>query len=439
MNAHNIGLIIGHEYTTRVKKKSFILTTLLTPLLMGLLIVVPALIMYFGGKGEQRIKVFDGTGIILQQLPDTETTIFEAPGEAESVELLKCVLEHTGLYAIVEISPFDSLGNVSVKSYSVEPLNIEVKQLLTDRIEKAVEASRLASYNIPGIEQILQDIRTDISIETITVSKDGSEKQESVELYMALSYLMAFLIYMFVFLFGNMVMRSVIDEKSNRIVEVIVSTVNSIDLMIGKIVGVALVALTQFTIWIVLLLAITTAISSMVLPDVSGLMATATQSPVESQVPGGLQSVLSTLFSLNWGFILVCFLIYFILGYLLYASMFAAIGSAVDNEADTTQLTLPVTIPLIIGLFIMLHTFEHPSSQLSVWASIIPWTSPMVMLARIPFGVVPMWQIAVSTAVLLITFLATAWASAKIYKTGILLYGKKTTVRDLLRWLKQKN
>ena len=439
MKARNIWLVLGHEYTARVKKKSFILTTLLTPILMGLLIVVPGLIMYFGGDGEQKIKVFDGTGVILPQLSGNEKVIFESPEEFETVDILKCVLGHTGLYALVEISPFDSLGNVSVKSYSVEPVNIEVKQILSEQIGKALETYRLASYNIPDIERILQDIKADITVETLTVAEDGSSKEESVEIYMILAYLMAFLIYMFIFLFGNMVMRSVIDEKSNRIVEVIISTVDSVDLMVGKIIGVALVALTQFTIWIVLLLAITSATSSLVMPDAGGMMATMTQSQLPAEAPGGLQNMLGSLFSLDWAFILGCFVIYFLLGYLLYASMFAAIGSAVDNEADTSQLILPVTIPLIIGLFIMLHTFEHPSSQLSFWASIIPWTSPMVMLARIPFGVVPFWQVAVSVAVLLVTFLATAWASAKIYRTGILLYGKKSTVRDLLKWVKQKD
>lgn len=439
MNAHNIGLVIGHEYMTRVKKKSFLLFTLLTPLFMGLMILVPGLIIYFGGKDEQKVKIFDNTGVICQRLSGNESTIFEAPAEGETLEMLKPIMEQTGLYALVEISPFDENGNVTVKSYSVEPLNIEVKGLLTEQIEKALETTRLASYNIPDIEQILENIKADVHIETLTLSDDGSAKEEKVEIYMGLSYIMAFLIYMFVFMFGNMVMRSVIEEKTNRIVEVIVSTVNSVDLMIGKILGVALVALTQFIIWVVLLLAITGATSSLVLPQVTDIASFTASADVPADMPAnGFAKALSMLFDLNWGYMLGCFIIYFLLGYLLYSSMFAAIGAAVDNEADTGQLSLPVTIPLIIGLFIMLHTFEHPSSPLSFWASIIPWTSPMVMLARIPFGVVPFWELALSIALLLATFLATAWASAKIYKTGILLYGKKSTVKDLLQWLKQK-
>jgi len=438
MNVHNIGLVIGHEYMTRVKKKSFILFTILTPLLMGLMIIVPGLIVYFGHDGDQKIKVFDNSGIIFEQLQSDEHTIFEKAEEFETVDAFKSILEQSGYYALVEISPADSTGNVSVRSYSVEPLNAEVKHELSSQIEKAVENNRLALYNIPNINQILEDIKADISIETLTVSEDGSSKEDIVEIYMILSYLMAFLIYMFVFLFGNMVMRSVIDEKSNRIVEVIVSTVNSVDLMFGKIIGVALVALTQFIIWIVLLLGITTVASSFLMPEMLQVPTVAAGAPVPTEIPGEVGNVISILFSLDWGYMIGCFLIYFILGYLLYASMFAAIGAAVDNEADTGQLTLPVTIPLIIGLFIMLNTFEHPNSDLSFWASIIPWTSPMVMLARIPFGVVPLWQLALSIVLLALTFLATAWASAKIYKTGILLYGKKSTVKDLFQWLKQK-
>jgi ABC-2 type transport system permease protein len=244
------------------------------------------------------------------------------------------------------------------------------------------------------------------------------------------------------------------------VVEVIVSSVKSVELMMGKIIGVALVALTQFFIWIALTLIIVTAVNTIAGPklmqNMGGMdtvLATAgednhigpedmaailDQASQESDA-SGMVKILAQVKDLNWGYIIGCFLIYFLLGYLLYASMFAAIGAAVDNEADTNQLQLPVTIPLIIGLFIMLHTFEHPNSALSVWTSIIPWTSPMVMLARIPFGVVPSWQLILSIVLLALTFLATAWFSAKIYKIGILTYGKKSTFKDLLKWMKLKD
>ena len=280
---------------------------------------------------------------------------------------------------------------------------------------------------------------------------------------MVLAYLMSFMIYMFVFMFGNMVMRSVIDEKSSRVVEVIVSSVKSVELMMGKIIGVALVALTQFLIWVVLTFAIVTGVSTFAAPkladdadmaqavrmaassggvhpdNIDGIVDAASQQTVADGESDGIFDIISKVKGLPWGYIIGCFLIYFLLGYLLYASMFAAIGAAVDNEADTSQLQLPITIPLIIGLFIMLHTFEHPSSQLSFWASIIPFTSPMVMLARIPFGVVPFWQLALSIGLLIITFVAMAMLSARIYRAGILMYGKKSSWKDLWKWMKQKN
>jgi ABC-2 type transport system permease protein len=248
---------------------------------------------------------------------------------------------------------------------------------------------------------------------------------------MALSYIMSLLIYMFIFMFGNMVMRGVIEEKSGRIVEVIVSSVKSVELMIGKILGIALVALTQFLIWVVLTLVLVAVAGFLMGGDIVGTMETADVA--------GMGSILKGISEIRFGYILTCFLIYFVLGYLLYAGMFAAVGAAVDNEADTGQLSMPVTIPLIIGLFLMLPTFQNPTGQLAFWASIIPFTSPMVMMARIPFGVVPFWELALSILLLLATFLLMAVISAKIYKVGILTYGKKASFKDLWKWIKTKN
>ena len=460
MNWKKVGIVISHEYTTRVRKKSFILTTLLTPIGMALLICVPALIMLFSGNENQKVKVIDESGIVAPYFENSEHITYVMGTEGETVDLLKGIFDELDYYAIVGISPLDEKGEVSVISYSKEPLSMDVKNAVSRTVNKAVETHKLEQYDIRDLDSILADVKTDIKVNSMTLTNDGDAKEDSVEIYMVLSYLMSFLIYMFVFMFGTMVMRSVIDEKSSRVVEVIVSSVKSVELMMGKIIGVALVALTQFFIWIALTLVIVTAVNAFAGPklmqsmggmeqavavagqdgnigtaDMTSILEAAGSDPDAS----GFVKVLAQIKGLDWGYIISCFLIYFLLGYLLYASMFAAIGAAVDNEADTSQLQLPVTIPLIIGLFIMLHTFEHPSSPLSVWASIIPWTSPMVMLARIPFGVVPTWQLLLSFFLLLVTFLATAWFSAKIYKIGILTYGKKSTFKDLLRWLKLKD
>ena len=226
-------------------------------------------------------------------------------------------------------------------------------------------------------------------------------------------------------------------------VEVLISSVDSLELMFGKIIGVAAVALTQFFLWIVLTAVIVLGVSPFVGMDtLAASTAAMSMTPEMNVMPdvstsGELAAVMSTLSSLNYGEILLSFLIYFVLGYLLYASLFAAIGSAVENEADTQQLQMPVTIPLLLAFFIAFYAFKAPDSQVVFWGSIIPFTSPIVMLARIPFGV-PFWELALSIGLLLVTFIAMAYVSAKIYKVGILMYGKKTTFRDLYKWLKQK-
>ena len=460
MNWKKVGIVISHEYTTRVRKKSFILTTLLTPIGMALLICVPMLIMLFSGNEQQKVKVIDQSGIVAPYLENSEHTTYVMGTEGETVDLLKDIFDELDYYAIVGISPLDEKGEVSVISYSKEPLNMDLKTSINRAVNKAVENRKLMQYDIQNLDEILADVKTDIKLNSMTLTNDGDAKEDSVEIYMVLSYLMSFLIYMFVFMFGTMVMRSVIDEKSSRVVEVIVSSVKSVELMMGKIIGVALVALTQFFIWIALTLIIVMAVNTIAGPklmqNMGGVeqivamtgedgnispadMAAIAQSSGETGDAAGVMKILGQIKDLDWLYIIGCFLVYFLLGYLLYASMFAAIGAAVDNEADTNQLQLPITIPLIIGLFIMLHTFEHPNSALSVWTSIIPWTSPMVMLARIPFGVVPTWQLLLSIFLLLVTFLATAWVSAKIYKIGILTYGKKSTFKDLIKWMKIKD
>ena len=460
MNWNKVGIVISHEYTTRVRKKSFILTTLLTPIGMALLICLPALIMLFSGNEEQKVKVIDESGIVAPYFEDGGHTTYVMGTEGETVDMLKGIFDELDYYAIVGISPLDEKGEVSVVSYSKEPLNMELKNDINRTVNKAVEQRKLEQYDIKDLDSILSDVKTDIKVNSMTLTSDGDAKEDSVEIYMVLSYLMSFLIYMFVFMFGTMVMRSVIDEKSSRVVEVIVSSVKSVELMMGKIIGVALVALTQFFIWIALTLIIVMAVNTIAGPklmqSVGGMeqvvavagqdgnigpndMASILDAAGSDPDASGMVKILGQIRDLNWPYILGCFLIYFLLGYLLYASMFAAIGAAVDNESDTSQLQLPITIPLIIGLFIMLHTFEHPGSALSVWTSIIPWTSPMVMLARIPFGVVPAWQLILSIVLLALTFLATAWFSAKVYKIGILTYGKKSTFKDLFKWMKLKD
>ncbi|MBQ3820086.1 MAG: ABC transporter permease, partial [Bacteroidales bacterium] len=280
---------------------------------------------------------------------------------------------------------------------------------------------------------------------------EGKEKVSESGVYMMVSMILGMIIYMFIALFGGMVMSSVIEEKASRVVEVLVSSVKATELMFGKIIGVALVALTQFFLWIVLTLAIlgiVGAVSGQNLlqgADTTQMVQTVgvLQAEQAEEVAAALSDqgemgvIFSTLGNLPYGQILVCFVVFFLFGYMLYASLFAAIGSAVENEGDTQQLQIPITIPLLLGFFIAIYAFKAPDSALVFWGSMIPFTSPIVMLARLPFGV-PVWEIVLSIVLLIATFAVCAWISAKIYKVGILMFGKKSTWKDLWKWFKQK-
>ena len=453
MKKNKIFIILAREFSTRVKKKSFILTTVLTPLLFAGLMTVPSLIMLFSSSDKLKLAVIDESGIVMPYLENTEETEFEQI-KGKSLEQLKKDFDNLGVDAIIGISALDSTKNLSVSAVSKKQLNINVQSQIEKNIKKAVEDNKLKDYNIPNIDTILNAVKTNISIKTFKIGDDGKETESKVEIYMGIGYIASFMIYMFIFMFGSMVMRSVIEEKSTRIVEVIVSSVKPIQLMMGKILGVASVALTQFFIWIVLTLVIVVGASSFLgwddiaksvsptsqIGSTMGLdslqMAQASaQMPMANVELSGAQEFIVALQEIDYFTILSAFVVYFALGYLLYSSLFAAVGAAVDNEADTQQLILPITMPLIIGLFIMIHTFQYPDSSLSFWGSIIPFTSPMVMMARIAYGV-PVWELALSIALLVVTFLAMAYVSAKIYRVGILMYGKKPSWKDLFKWLK---
>ncbi|MBP5504784.1 MAG: ABC transporter permease [Bacteroidales bacterium] len=456
MKLSNIGLIIGREYSTRVKKKSFILLTILTPLLMAALMVIPMLIALYSGEDKQVISFVDNTGMLESYFESTGKTEYRFLPVETTQESLKQSFETYESSTLIYVSQLDSAGNAAVTAYSKEPLGMESKMSIESKISSALRDRKLHNLDIQNFDEIMEKVRSDVKIDAYTITNEGKEKKDTVEIYMIIAYVLSFLIYMFVAIFGSMVMRGVIEEKTNRIVEVIVSSVSSFELMMGKLIGVALVALTQFAIWIILIGAVMFSMQGVItskmgdkMADITATVAEATDSMQATTVGvhptadmgtlGEISGVMDQLSQINFGQIIFFFLIYFVLGYLLYAAMFAAVGSAVDNEADTNQLSLPITIPLMIGLFIMLHTFQHPSSQLSVWASLIPFTSPMVMLARIPFQVVPAWQLILSIVLLIATFVAIAWASAKIYRVGILTYGKKASFKDLFKWLKYKD
>ena len=453
MNIRNIKTIIGREYFTRVKKKSFLLTTFLVPVLFAVVCILPSIIMLMATDKGKQIGVVDHSGLVMPYLVDSEMIDYTDYSQY-SEDSLKIRLAEMGLDALVVVSEIDTLSrSVSVSSYSEKPLSIELKDGVQSKVNDAVEDYRLSLYDIDDLKQIMEDVKSDISVSTYLVDETGQEEETSIEVPMIISMVLSMIIYFFVMMFAGMVMQSVIEEKSSRVVEVLVSSVKATELMFGKILGVACVALTQFFLWIVLTGVLIGGFSAFVGFDtLVGDPAQAEQMmEMTAQMGGsqmadmqqvmnqenGLNTVLNTLKDFNWGQMIIAFVIYFVLGYLLYASFYAAIGSAVENEADTNQLQMPLTVPLMLAFFIALYAFKAPDSPVVFWGSMIPFTSPIVMLARIPYGV-PMWELVTSIALLIATFAACGWASAKIYKIGILIFGKKTSFKDLWKWLKQK-
>ncbi|MFZ0471644.1 MAG: ABC transporter permease [Bacteroidales bacterium] len=448
---NKISLIIQREYSTRVRKKSFIVMTLLTPFLLALVFVVPGLMMSNQDKDFKKIAVVGDSDLYQDVIPDTKEADFEFLPNT-SVNDIKNNFSEKGYYGVLYIS--DLLVDVpnAVQLISKQQPPIGLLDHITGSLKKELEKKKLQSYNIENLDAILKSINASVDLQTIKIDEAGEVKTTSTGIAMGLAYLSGFMMYMLVFMFGAQVMRGVIEEKTSRIVEVIISSVKPIQLMLGKIIGIALVGLTQFAIWILLTLAIVAVAQSKLLPE--GTMDQMQQLPqsfaqaepgagsadaaaaVETQMTK-FQSVFASALNQQWGLIAFCFVFYFITGYLLYASLFAAIGSAVDNETETQQFMLPVTIPIIFALFVAMATMQNPESSLSFWFSLIPLTSPIVMVARIPFGV-DAWEIALSMAIMLVTIFGCIWMAAKIYRTGILMYGKKTSYKEIWKWLTYK-
>ena len=449
MNLHTIGIIINREYLNKVKKKSFLITTFLVPVLVAGLTVGLMVMMMNTKEKTKTIAVIDNSGIVLPYLEDTEIVHYvDCFGEnADSVKVRLAGLGYDGL---LNISALDTVARtVSPELFSSKPFGMELTENITNRVEKAVEDYRIASYDIEGLDTILKEVKANINLHSYTVSEDGEEKISEAGVYSILSMVLGIIIFIFVTLFGGMVMSAVIEEKSSRVVEVLVSSVKATELMFGKIIGIALVALTQFLLWIVLSGAIIGVAGGVMKDkilesaDATTLAASMGVSPDQIDMTQLVAEdseaavVLDTLKNLPVAEILLVFLVFFVFGYLLYASLFAAIGSAVENEGDSQQLQLPLTIPLMLGYIIGLYAFNAPDSSIAFWGSIFPFTSPIVMIARLPFGV-PGWELALSIGLLVLTFAVCAWASAKIYKVGILMFGKKSSWKDLWKWLKQK-
>ena len=437
----NIPIIIQREFNERVRKKSFIISTILMPVLMIALMAAPALIMEYS-RGEQKtIAVIDESGLVAPRLESDEEIRFEST-DLSTDEARRELTDRFGILYIGQ----DILENPSnVRLYANSSSSLSVESSITDQIEKVLEAEKLKAYDIENLQQILDEVKTTVTLQTFRNDKSQEEdtQAQSSTVATVLGYILGFVLYMFLLIYGSMVMQSVIEEKNNRVLEVMVSSVRPFDLMLGKILGVAAVAVVQILIWGVLIVAAGGFVLPHLMPAeaMAGVQAMQQGVPDAAAMSGMDPEAMQALAAMtDLGYILKifgCLLLFVFGGYLLYSAMFAAVGSAVDNIQDASQLQMPITLPIILALLAMLAVIEDPNSQLSFWFSIIPFTSPVVMMARIPYDI-PWWEIGLSLAVLYASFVGMVWLAAKIYRVGIFMYGKKPTLKELAKWVRYK-
>lgn len=430
-----INLIIKREYSTRVMKKSFIILTFLVPLLMAGMITVPLWLASIKDNTKKHIYVVDRTNAYRSVLKSNATYNFEFVDKPVG-EIQKNNAKEDDFTALLLISDDLAKNPKAATLYSQEQVNMELKEYISGLLNDYVEQQKLAAYNIPNLKKMVEDSKANIDIPTVKWDSDGNEKMGSAELALAIGMATAFIIYMFIVIYGAQVMAGVVQEKTNRIVEVIISSVKPFELMMGKILGIALVGLTQILMWVILTASILFIASRFIGTGVDLTeLQKANQIGMQQAPPTDkLHDILQMLSGFDLGFILLLFVLYFLGGYLLYASLFAAVGSAVDSETDTQQFSLPLTLPIIFAIYAAIYSAQNPDGPLAIWCSMIPFTSPVVMMVRLPYGV-PALQIFASLSILFLSFIGSTWMAGKIYRTGILMYGKKVSWKELWKWL----
>lgn len=436
----NIGIIIAREFNERVGKKSFVITTLLMPVLMLLLMAAPAAIMMLSTPDDTEIAVVDQSGIMMPELAARAANLDFVTLTATD-QPLDSVIADDRYDAVIFIGQ-DIVENPSNAAlYNRDAGSMEVEMLASNAIKKVVEDERLKAYSIENLSKILDEVNVDVHLSTLRIDESGNQESFSSGVSYGMGMVMTFVLYMFLLLYGQMVMTSIIEEKNNRVLELVVSSVKPMQLMMGKIIGVGLVAVVQVVIWGVLLCLMSAFLLPAILPaDLSAqvAMASAGDMDLSSSFDPDMINALATFTSVGYIATMMGYMLMFLVGgFLFYASIFAAIGSAVDNIQDASQLQTFAVLPIILALVFSLAVVSDPNGTMSVWMSMIPFTSPMVMLARIPFGI-PAWQIWVSAAILFASFVAMAWIAGKIYRIGIFMYGKKPSIADLVRWARYK-
>ncbi|HLO89621.1 MAG: ABC transporter permease [Chloroflexota bacterium] len=465
---NKILLVIKREYLSRVQKKSFIVMTILGPILMAALFIVPVVLSQISDESK-KILILDETGWFQDKFENSDRYIFEHV--YTDLETAKKNLTDQGGYALLYIPKPDVAIPSAAMIYSRKQVSVDLKSYISNVMAKEVEQQKLSaeifkeinknnpnalSMNSDSItpesirsSEIFKNIKTDINLTSIQIKEEGKEEKSYAEASMGVGMFAGILIYFFIFLFGAQVMRGVIEEKVSRIVEVIISSVKPFQLMMGKIVGVALVGLTQFLLWVILTIFIVTVFQASMSDSIKQQAQKTEVFSKDTRLPAGIENVTpqeeeapqstfsiitEALGTINYGVMIFSFLFYFLAGYLLYGAMFAAIGAAVDNETDTQQFMLPVTIPLILSIVVAQFVIANPEGPVAFWFSMIPFTSPIIMMVRIPFGV-PYTELAFSMGILTITFIGAVWMAGRIYRTGILMYGKKVTYGELWKWL----
>ena len=438
---NKLRLIIQHEYLTIVGKKSFIVMTLLIPFLIILIGCIPVLLAYINNNADDsitRIAIIDENGNYAGAFNNTANYRFEVLSDVKSAtpkDFYKHDGERPDAYVVI---PSDVLESQQATIYSENSIDSRTINYVTKCLNDTLMRAKIASIGDPDLETKIEESQVDARVTSIKVDENGEEQEQSAKVASILGMILSFLTYTFVLSYGAMIMNSVVEEKTNRIVEVIVSSCKPMELMMGKIIGVGLVGLTQFAIWVLLLgiggsvLGMFGMASAGATPDVGAMTA-----GMEASAASGsdISSIMSSIGSIPWFSLLGNFVIYFIGGYLLYASLFAGFGSAVDQASDSSQFTLPIIIIMMIALYAGIACIDNPSGPMAVWCSIIPFTSPVVMMVRLPFDV-PWWQMLLSIVLLYGTAILCIWISARIYRTGILLYGKKRKFKEIIKWIK---
>ena len=425
-----IYLVIAREFTERVRKKSFIVTTLLMPLFMIGMMVAPSLMMLYGTSEQKQVVVVDKSGIIAERMISSEEVVFSAQNNLTKEEACQIYNAESGVFGILYINEdIADSGNVQFITNSSSSLMLE--ELIQSQLKNIIEREKLKlRYDIDNLDQMLADVATPITLNTFENNGTGNDDEmesTSAGINYILGIILGMLLYMVIIIYGQMVLTSVVEEKSSRVLDVMVTSCSPFQLMMGKILGIASVALTQIAIWAVLVIAA----SKFLIPALFSADVAATSDMM-------LQGVMGTLGDTGYITMLFAYLALFILGgFLLYASLYAAAGSAVDSVQDGQQFNTIIMMPIILAMIVMMSVFNDPNSPIAFWASMIPFTSPVVMIARIPFGI-PTWEVVVSLVVLYLSFVLTTWLSAKIYRIGIFMHGKRPSWGELGRWIRMK-